>query len=145
MGFFSGAAAVLSENDQLVHCERETRKNADPAAKKTDRRVSETKASLTANRLVFAEHQLVNAAEDFFNLNRRGEEAVAGKYSTGNHLAFGAKAAERKNRRVFERGIAADCALDVELARAGSIDEDEIRLKPARGVERQIIVVLFAD
>src|SRR5205814_3595532 len=75
----------------------------------------------------------------------RGEEAVAGQDSAGNHFAFGTETGERKDRRVFERCIAVDLAFDVAAFLTGGIDQDEIGLKPAGGVERELIVVLFAD
>ena len=96
-------------------------------------------------RSVFAEEEFVDAAEDFFNADGRGEEAVAGKDSAGNHLAFGAKAGQRQHRSVFQRGIAVQRALDAQLALARSVHQDEIWLKPASGVERQFIVVLFPN
>ena len=44
-----------------------------------------------------------------------------------------------------ERGVGVDLALDVSPVLAGGIDEDEIGLKPTCGVQRELIVVFFAD
>ena len=86
-----------------------------------------------------------HAAKNFFHANRCGEEAVAGKYSAGNHLALGTETAKRKNRRVFERSVRVNLTLDVLTGLPDGIDQDKVRLKPAGGVERQLIDVLFAD
>src|SRR5207249_7616283 len=89
--------------------------------------------------------QFVEAEENCFDANRCGEEAVAIQNSAGNHLAFRAKIAERKNWRAFGRGVAVDFARDISSILAGSIDQDEIGLEPAGGVERQFIVELLAN
>lgn len=96
-------------------------------------------------RSVFTEEQLVHAAENFFYADGRGEEAIAGKNSAGNHLAFRPQTCQRKNRRVLESRVGADLPLDALLSRARGIDENQIRLKPTRGVKRQLVVVFFAD
>jgi len=94
---------------------------------------------------VFAEEQFVYAAENFFDADGCGEEAVAAQTSAGNHLAFGTQIAEREDRRVFQRGIAVDRALDAHLALASSVHQDEIGLEPTGGVQGQLIVVLFPN
>src|SRR2546430_5035484 len=103
-----------------------------------------TKSRLAA-KSVFAEEQFVDAAENFFDANGCGEEAVAGQDSAGHHLAFRAQAAERKDGRIFECDVAVDLALDVATVLAGGVDQDEIGLEPTRGVECQLIVVLFPN
>lgn len=94
---------------------------------------------------VFAEEQLVNAVKNFFHFDRRGEEAIAGKNSAGDHLAFGTKTTQGKDRRVFESSVGADLPFNALLSRAGAVDENQIRLKPTRSVKRQLVVVLLAD
>jgi hypothetical protein len=94
---------------------------------------------------VFAEEEFVDAVKNLFDANGGGEEAVAAEDSAGNHLAFGTKAAQRENRCVFQRSVGMDLTLDVATVLAGGIDQDEIGLKPTGSVERQFVIVLFAN
>src|SRR4029077_6575556 len=116
---------VVSKNDELVHHEREN--------------------GFRVCGSVFSEKQFIDAVQNFFASNRRGEKAVTGEYSAGNHLAFGTKTAQRQDWCVFQREVAIDLAFDFELSLTGGGDQDQIGLKPAGGVDRELIVVFLAD
>src|SRR5205807_8918860 len=123
--------------------------------KRSFRRVAETsargacapqsKSFIGGSESVFSEEQFVDAAENFFDANGRGEEAVAAEDSAGNHLAVRAKITQREDRRVFESSVGMNLALDVATVLTGGIDQDEIGLEPTGSVERQFVIVLFAN
>ncbi len=94
---------------------------------------------------VFAEEEFVDAAENFFDTNWGGKKAVATEDAAGNHLAFGPEITQRKNRRVFERRVGLNLALEILAIFADRIDEDEIGLKPMRGFQSQSVVVFFSN
>ncbi len=116
-----------------------------PKPAREARALPQSKSFIRGSESVFAEEELVDAAENFFDANGRGEEAVAGQDSAGDHLAFRAKITQRKNRRVFESSVDMNLALDVATVLTGGIDQDEIGLEPTGSVERQFIIVLFAN
>lgn len=95
--------------------------------------------------LVVSEEQFFDAAENFLDTDRRGEKTVAAQDPPGDHLTLWFKAVERKDRCLSQVSIRLNLPLKVLSIRTGNIEQNEIGLEPAGGVQGEAIIMFFAD
>src|SRR3954462_1911204 len=96
---------------------------------------------------ILTEEQLLDPAQDFLNLDRCGEKAVATQDAAGEHLTFRFEAIQADHWGFAKRCVAFDFAGQSRSIRTGrrAIEQNQIRLEPARGMQCEAAVMLFFD
>jgi len=95
--------------------------------------------------LIFAEKEFFDAAQNFFDTDGRGEKAVAAQNPARDHLTLWFDAIEKKHRCLSHGRIRLDLPLDSLSIRPGGIEQNEIGLEPACGMQGEAIIMFFAD
>jgi hypothetical protein len=95
--------------------------------------------------LIFAEEEFFDTAKNFFDTDGRGEKAVAAQDPARDHLTLWFDAVERKHRRLAQGRIRLNLPLDTLSIRPGGIEQNEIGLEPAGGMQSEAMIMFFAD
>jgi hypothetical protein len=110
-------------------------------------RGSSTPLRMTRLSELFAEKQLFDPAEQMIDANGRSEEGVARNGAGEEKIAFGDKVTQPKQRSIAQLTIALQLLGErfAVLRSCRLIDDDEIRMKPARNLQGKSGIVFFVN